>query len=190
MFFLTEPSDRTIATFIASQQGRPFSYEAVGATKGMLPDGYVVDRNRIQLGTGSTVYKFAIEALKAWKQFDLGWVSIVPSGVPLKEGATVAVKAHAFGTWSLNATRVVYVINESGGTERFGFAYGTLPDHVESGEERFSVEWKRDDDSVWYDILAFSRPQHLFARIAAQQARKLQRRFVQDSMRRMVQLAS
>jgi uncharacterized protein (UPF0548 family) len=156
----------------------------------MPPDGYVVDHNRIHLGTGATVYKLAIDALNAWKQFDLGWVSIVPSGVPLKEGATVAVKARAFGTWSLNATRVVYLINESGATERFGFAYGTLPGHVESGEERFSVEWNRNDDSVCYDILAFSRPQHLFARVAAQQARKLQKQFAIDSMRRMVQLAS
>jgi uncharacterized protein (UPF0548 family) len=27
-----------------------------------------------------------------------------------------------------------------GPVRRFGFAYGTLPDHVESGEERFTVE--------------------------------------------------
>ena len=188
MFFLTEPSDRTIATFIASQENLPFSYQAVGATNGMLPDGYVVDHNRIQLGTGASVYKLAIEALKAWRQFDLGWVTIVPDGVPVKEGATVAVKARAFGTWSLNASRVVYVINESGGTERFGFAYGTLRDHVESGEERFSAEWNLDDDSVWYDILAFSRPQHLLVRIAAQQTRKLQKQFARDSMQRMVEL--
>lgn len=188
MFFLTEPSDRTIATFIASQKNLPFSYQAVGATNGMPPDGYVVDHNRIQLGTGASVYKLAIEALNAWKQFDLGWVSIGPDGVAVKEGSTVAVKARAFGTWSLNASRVVYVINESGATERFGFAYGTLPDHVESGEERFSVEWNVDDDSVWYDIFAFSRPQHLLVRIAAQQARKLQKQFAKDSMQRMVQL--
>ena len=182
MFFLTEPSDRTIATFIASQENLPFSYQAVGATNGMLPDGYVVDHNRIQLGAGAPVYKLAIEALKAWKQFDLGWVTIVPDGVPVKEGATVAVKARAFGTWSLNASRVVYVINESGGTERFGFAYGTLRDHVESGEERFSVEWNLDDDSVWYDILAFSRPHQWLARVGYPFIRGLQKRFARDSM--------
>lgn len=190
MFFLTEPSARTIATFIASQENLPFSYQAVGATSGMPPDGYVVDHTRIQLGTGAPVYKLAIEALNSWKQFDLGWVSIVPEGVPVKVGATVAVKARAFGTWSLSASRVVYVIHESGATEKFGFAYGTLPGHVESGEERFLVEWNLDDDSVWYDILAFSKPRHPFARLAAKQARKLQKQFAQDSMRRMVELAS
>ena len=38
---------------------------------------------------------------------------------------------------------------------RFGFAYGTLPGHGGSGEERFLIERDRDD-GVWYDILAFS----------------------------------
>ena len=42
--------------------------------------------------------------------------------------------------------------------QRFGFAYGTLPDHAGSGEEGFLVEWGREEGSVWYDILALSRP--------------------------------
>jgi uncharacterized protein (UPF0548 family) len=61
---------------------------------------------------------------------------------------------------------------------------------MESGEERFSVEWRRDDDSVWYDILAFSRPRHLLARLAMPLSRSLQRRFARDSleaMRRTIQ---
>ena len=45
--------------------------------------------------------------------------------------------ARVLGMWTLNAARVVFVIDEPG---RFGFAYGTLPRHVESGEERFLVE--------------------------------------------------
>ena len=136
MFFLSEPSAETITTFIDAQRDLPFSYHAVGATNGNAPLGFVVDHNRIQLGTGAAVFKEAKEALSNWKQFDLGWVNIVPAGVPVEVGATVAVKARAFGTWSLSAARVVYVINEAGPTERFGFAYGTLPDHVETGEER------------------------------------------------------
>jgi uncharacterized protein (UPF0548 family) len=64
---------------------------------------------------------------------------------------------------------------------RFGFAYGTLPDHVERGEERFTVEW-RADDSVWYDIYAFSRPKHPLARLGFPITRMLQKRFVRDSL--------
>jgi uncharacterized protein (UPF0548 family) len=83
----------------------------------------------------------------------------------------------------------VYVVDEQGPVQRFGFAYGTLPDHAESGEERFTVEWHGADGAVWYDILAFSRPQQLLPRLGYPFTRKLQRRFARDSaaaMRRAV----
>ena len=187
MFFLKEPSDFTISAFVADQRDRSFTYSAMGATKGTPPHGYIVDHNRIQLGRGILLYERAMSALAQWQQFELGWVTVVPKSVPLEVGATVAVKAHAFGTWSLNATRVVYVIKE---TERFGFAYGTLPDHVECGEERFIVEFNKDDESVWYDILAFSKPQHPLVKVAYPLARMLQKRFARDSMERMRSLIS
>lgn len=53
---------------------------------------------------------------------------------------------------------------------------------VQSGEERFLVEW-RDDDSVWYDILAFSRPGHFLAAATYPAARFYQRQFAKQSMR-------
>ena len=69
--------------------------------------------------------------------------------------------------------------------ERFGFAYGTLPGHAERGEERFLVEWSHEDDSVFYDVLAFSRPNHLLAWLGYPFARILQRRFARDSKEAM-----
>jgi uncharacterized protein (UPF0548 family) len=190
MFFLKEPNDFTISTFITGQRDLPFSYSAVGATNGTPPHDFAIDHNRMQLGRGMVVFQRAVSALKHWQQFDLGWVSIVPNGEPLEVGATVAVKAHAFGTWSLNATRIVYLINEASPLERFGFAYGTLPDHVESGEERFTVEFHKQDESVWYDILAFSKPQHRLVKMSYPLARMLQKRFARDSMKRMKRLVS
>jgi uncharacterized protein (UPF0548 family) len=68
---------------------------------------------------------------------------------------------------------------------RYGFAYGTLADHMATGEERFTVEWRRADHSVWYDILAFSRPRHPLARVGLPFGRALQRRFARDSMAAM-----
>jgi len=188
MFFLSEPSSKTIADFIDGQRNLPFSYQEVGATNVLLPTGYTIDHNRIELGSGVRVYETAVEALRNWKQFDLGWVTIVPRGVPVERGATVAVKARAFGTWSLSAARVVYTIDERSTISRFGFAYGTLPDHVETGEERFSIEWNSVDDSVCYDILAFSRPRHALVKLSFPLARMLQKRFARESMKRMVSL--
>ena len=85
------------------------------------------------------------------------------------------------GLCVLNACRVVYVVEEEQPIRRFAFAYGTLPEHAESGEERFLVEWQKDD-SVWYDIFAFSRPNQLFSRIAYPYVRSKQRQFAKDSM--------
>ena len=186
MFMVREPSDADVARFIESQRDLAFTYAEVGATNATPPARYNVDHNRIQLGTGEATFRGAVEALKHWRQFELGWVTIVPRGVRVEVGATVAVKARAFGTWSLNASRVVYTIDES---RRFGFAYGTLPDHVERGEERFLVEWL-PDDSVWYDILAFSKPQHPLVKLSVPLARRLQHKFTRDSLSRMKILAA
>ena len=186
MFMMREPSNEQVTRFVSSQHDLPFTYAEVGATSATPPSGYNVDHNRIQLGNGEATFKRAVDALKHWQHFDLGWVTIVPRGVVVEVGATVAVKARTFAMWSLSACRVVYVIDEP---RRFGFAYGTLPDHVERGEERFLIEW-RDDDSVWYDILAFSRPQHPLVRLGSPYARTLQKQFARESLKRMRSLAT
>lgn len=186
MFSLRQPSEEDIRQFISSQQDLPFSYSQVGNTQSQPPAGFNVDHNRTKLGDGEETYQRAVSALQSWKQFDLGWVTIVPSGKLLEVGTTVAVQAKVFGFWSLNAARIVYVIDErQDQNARFGFAYGTLPDHVECGEERFTIEWQTDD-SVWYDIYAFSRPQHPLVKLGFPIARRLQKRFVKDSLASMV----
>ena len=130
----------------------------------LQPD-FVVDRTRIRLGSGEAAFLAAKAALERWDQFRLNWLEAYPSDTPIQTDEVVAVLARAAGLWWLNACRIVYVIDENGPVKRFGFAYGTLPDHAATGEERFLIEWNRDDDSVWYDILAFSRPRHLLARL-------------------------
>lgn len=186
MFLARQPSDETIRQFISSQHDLPFSYREVGATRNeaALP-GYNIDHNRIRLGEGDDVYLRAVAALRSWKQFDLGWVTIVPPNTPVEIGRIVAVQARTFGFWSLSAARIVYLIEEESPVKRFGFAYGTLPNHVECGEERFTIELL-EDNSVWYDIYAFSHPEHPLVRLGFLMARKLQQRFVRDSLAAMV----
>ena len=181
MFRLRRPSEEIIRQFVSSQQGLPFSYAQVGATLTNAPAGYTIDHNRVKLGEGEDTYRRAISALRGWQHFDLGWLKIVPSGTPIAVGNTVAVQAHTFGCLSLNACGIVYVIEEQEEMKKFGFAYGTLPDHVECGEERFTVEW-HPDDTVWYDIFAFSRPRHPLVRFARPLARSLQKRFAKESL--------
>jgi uncharacterized protein (UPF0548 family) len=188
LFLLSKPSNVRIDAFLWAQQNEPFSYERVGdSRKGASKiDGYVVDHNRIRLGTGEEVFARAVEALRGWRMFDVGWVRICWPDTPVEAGNAVAVLGEHYGFWSLNACRIVYLIEEDAGVRRFGFAYGTLPEHAEAGEERFTVEWNRDDE-VWYDLYAFSKPSNALARLGKPFARGLQRRFARDSKRAMFQ---
>lgn len=187
MFRPGKPSEGAVKEFLRAQQDEPFSYEGVGSSRNPSPpDGYVVDHNRARLGEGEEVFRRAVEAMNRWEMFDVGWVSIFPPDAPIGVETTVAVVARIAGFWSPNACRVVYRLDEEvDGVRRFGFAYGTLPAHAERGEERFTVEWRRDG-SVWYDLYAFSRPNHPLARIGYPVARTLQRRFARDSLAAMV----
>ena len=48
---------------------------------------------------------------------------------------------------------------------RFGFAYGTLTNHAEAGEELFEVWLDARTDQVMYRIRAISRPRAVLARL-------------------------
>jgi uncharacterized protein (UPF0548 family) len=187
VFLITKPSEETIRRVLLSQQHCDVSYPDIGASRGTPPAGYTSDHHRATLGAGAAAFERAVAALRMWRMFRLGWLEPVFSGAPAQivVGADVAVLVRAFGLWSLNTCRIVYVIDESAPVRRFGFAYGTLPEHAESGEERFTIEWRRDDDSVWYDILAFSRPRHTLARLGYPLTRRLQKRFARDSVAAM-----
>ena len=190
MLLLRKPTTEMIQAFLEAQARLDLTYSAVGATTTNPPAGYVVDHTRMRLGAGEKVFTVARTALERWQQFRLGWVEASPEDTPIKEGQVVAILARSIGLWWLNACRIVSVVDEDGPVKRFGFAYGTLPDHAGSGEERFLVEWDRADDSVWYDILAFSRPRHFLARLGYPWVRRTQKKFGRESAAVMCQTVS
>ena len=144
----------------------------------------------MKLGDGSQVFERAKVALGRWDQFRIGWAEVQPDDQPIIPGAVVAIIAYRLGIWWLNACRVVYVVDESGPVERAGFAYGTLPDHAGSGEERFLIEWDRETNEVWYDVLAYSRPHWLLARLGYPYMRWSQRQFGRRSAAAMIRAVS
>jgi uncharacterized protein (UPF0548 family) len=181
MLLLRKPTTEIIQAFLEAQARLDLTYSARGATTTTPSAGFVVDHTRMRLGAGEKVFATARVALERWQQFRLGWLEARPEDTPIKQGQVVAILARSIGLWWLNACRIVAVVDVDGPVRRFGFAYGTLPDHVGSGEERFLVEWHREDDSVWYDILAISRPQHLLARLGYPWVRRTQKRFGRES---------
>ena len=172
--------------FLESQQDRPFSYAEVGESRAAAPPGYNIDHNRIRLGNGRETFTKAIQAIRDWKMFDFDWIEIFPRRPAIKVGAAVAIIVKHFGFYSLNASRIVYTINLNDSAVAYGFAYGTLGEHAEQGEERFTVEYHPGDDAVWFDLFAFSRPRHPLARAGYPLSRFLQRRFAQASLLAML----
>lgn len=181
MFMLSAPSEQFVRQFIAEQRSSSLSYAEVGASAMVQPSSYNVDHNRILLGKGETTWNRAVSAIQRWEMFQTSWIRLYWTTSPICVGTDVAVEVQHFGFHSLNACRIVYVVDEHGSIVRYGFAYGTLTEHAESGEERFTVEWNRATDEVWYDILAFSRPHKLLAKLGYPLARFLQKRFARKS---------
>lgn len=188
LFRLAKPTRTRIDDFIAAAKRLELSYPNVGVTENtQLSDpelaGYNIDHNRIIIGRGQTDWERARTAIQSWKMFDMPWVKVYRPQTPIRKDENVAVLILHFGFYSLNAARIVYTIDEP---ERYGFAYGTLTEHGESGEERFSVELDPITGDVSYDLLAFSTPNHFLARLGYPLTRSLQKRFARDSKAAML----
>lgn len=186
MFLLHRPSDEEIRKVLERQKDQPLSYDGIDFKDHELAHGFNIDHHRTALGKGREVFSKAIAAIKSWEMFNIGWLTLCWPDAAIEPDSMVAVLARHMGFWSLNACRIVSVIDDYDPDRRYGFVYGTLPEHVECGEERFTVEWRRGDDTVWYDILAYSRPNQLLAKLGYPIARSLQHRFARDSMAAMV----
>jgi uncharacterized protein (UPF0548 family) len=186
VILLRNPSDTRIGRFLDDQRSLPFSYPEVGASRDGAPPGYPLNQLRGRLGAGPEAFARAVEALRRWRMYETGWTKLCWPDAPITEGTVVGVLGRHFGLWSLNPCRIVYVIEEEGPPlERYGFAFGTLPGHVERGEERFTVEWDRADDSVSYEVFAFASPAHPLARAGPPFVRLVQRRFAAASLQAM-----
>lgn len=188
LFTFRNPTNSRIAAFLAASKDTAFSYPSVGASlhegdPGIDLDGYNIDHNQVVIGCGERDFERAKQAIREWKMFDMPWVELCWPDTPIEEGRTVAILIRHFGFYSLNAARIVYTIDEP---DRFGFAYGTLEDHGESGEERFSVRFDRESGVVAYDLSAFSRPNHLLTRLGYPLTRILQKAFAADSKAAML----
>jgi uncharacterized protein (UPF0548 family) len=178
VFSLRKPAPQTLRKILESQKELSLTYGDIGATSTKPPAGFVVDYTRSKLGEGTEVFDAAKTALQSWRQYRFSWLEAWPEDTPLETGREIATVARSLGLWWVNICRIVYTIDEA---VRFGYAYGTLPHHVECGEERFLIELTETGE-VWYDILAFSRPQTWLARIGYPYVRRVQKRFARCSV--------
>lgn len=135
------------------------TYPEIGATRDDdLPAGYRHVRRHEPLGTGPAAFRRAADLLRHW-DLQRGAGLRVPVATP---PPAVGVRVTARLLVLRIPCEVVWVDDSDG---RYGYAYGTLPGHPESGEEAFIVSTDAAG-VVWLDIRAFSRPGRWYTRIA------------------------
>ena len=173
---LTEPSDERVRRLIASQAGERFTYAAVGATERDAPPAR---RRSVDLPIDR--FDAARRALAGWTQYDLGWTR-VPVKPPIEPGRDFATVARTLGVWSANCCRVVYAVDEA---DRFGYGIGTLPHHVETGEERFLLTRDGSAGRCTFEISSFSRANDPLVRLGWWYGERAVRRFLREGTARL-----
>ena len=184
MFLLRRPTRREIERFLDRSRGLPLSYRPTGIVR-HRPAVEQFDEQVVTIGRGEADYERACVALASWTHCDIGWVEAFPAQQSIEVGTDVAVLIRHLGFWSLNGARVLYDVGGTDGQDAFGFAYGTLTNHAESGEELFEVFIDRQSGDVKYRIRAVSWPQSPLARVGQPIVRLLQARFRRDSAEAM-----
>lgn len=184
---LSFPKPATITSFLKGQASQPFTYKDVGASRTDIKiKGFDNDHTSMIIGQGEPTWEKAKEVLNNWNHFPFKWTKIEPAEEGIFVGNNVSVLFKLFGIWFINSARIVYIIEEE---NKYGFAYGTLPGHIEKGEEIFYID--RDETGVIsYHIKAFSRPNNLLVWLGYPVARFFQRRFVRESMNQVKELVN
>jgi uncharacterized protein (UPF0548 family) len=146
---------------------RELTYPEVGGTRAEpMPAGYHHVIRREKVGEGADAYCRVVDGLRRWDLQRRAGLR-VPAATP---PPAVGVRMTAAVPGLSIPCQVVWVVDED---RRYGYGYGTLPGHPESGEEAF-VASLDDADRVWLDIRAFSRPDRWFTRLAGPLARLAQ----------------
>ena len=180
MFLIRRPAQHEIAEFLEQARDLSLSYDPVGIAR-QTPPGFNADLSSAVVGPGRETFESAKTALAQWRHYEMGWVELFPRGAAIETGTVVAVLVNHLGFWSLNGCRVVYGIGDRQSETSFGFAYGTLTNHAELGEEIFEVLMEPETGDVIYRIQAVSKPHAALARIGYPIARYFQERFRRDS---------
>jgi uncharacterized protein (UPF0548 family) len=162
MFSLRRPSPADLAHVASRQADCELTYAERGASDGLRPAGYQNDRWETDLGGfEQATFDRLGEAVCQWQAQRGAGVTVYPAQAA-RPGLTFALSFRLAGVYVTAGARVVYLTSEPG---RRGFAYGTLPQHPEQGEEAFHIV--RDGSRMLFRITAFSRPAHPLARAGA-----------------------
>lgn len=182
LYGLRRPSPTALAALLARESTGPVSYDEVGIT-GLSPSDSVPTpapttpdahslRVERSIGHGRQRFEQARAAILDWAGHRRAGAIVHPDRPGLEIGNEIALALRVWPLWVTAACRIVDVVDER---DRFGFAYGTLAHHPESGEESFVVVRDPSTDEVRLEIVAVSRPASLPAKLGGPIGRLIQR---------------
>jgi uncharacterized protein (UPF0548 family) len=146
----------------------PLTYSEVGATAGPLPAGYHHVQKSARIGKGRRRFEEAADEGMRWGMLRGAGLRVAATTEIATVGSEVLVRLGPVKA----PCRVVYVVDEP---DIRGFAYGTLPGHAESGEERFVVRYDPAVDEVLAEVVAFSRHATWWSRLGSPVTSVIQR---------------
>lgn len=144
------------------------TYTELGATAGPLPAGYHHLQKSAVVGRGRRRFEEAADDGMRWGMLRGAGLRVEATTDVAAVGSEVIVHLGPVRA----PCRVVYVVDEP---DRRGFAYGTLPGHAESGEERFVVRYDPATDDVYAEVMAFSRHATWWSRLGSPVTSVIQR---------------
>jgi uncharacterized protein (UPF0548 family) len=166
------PTGDELAAVLDRCRSDTLSYEPVGVAtdRTTTPPGLHRHRWSTRLADADA-FATGADAIRVWAVHRGAGLAVAADG-PIAPGTNVAMSAPLPLGHVIATCRIVAVIDEP---DRYGFAYGTLTDHPERGEEAFTLT--RDEDGVvHFDVDAISAPVDLLARLVPPVANLLQDR--------------
>ncbi|CAM9641553.1 unnamed protein product [Scytosiphon promiscuus] len=204
-------SDTAIKGFLSEISYRAFNHDDEGMTALQpplhptsppvaIPTGYRVNARRQLLGTGAKVYERAVRlGLRECGVVNrLSWANLEMAEKDSRRwregmGLLTVVKCYGF-LWSANPCRLVFahwdrrLPCELGKGKCSSVGFSTVYGHLIQGEERFSIEFREEDSTVWLDLYSISRGAGVLGKIAMPFIRPIQKAFFAGQCKEMLRL--
>lgn len=161
---------KVLTAALARAERSAFTYADVGATRGEMPKGFHHDTLIFDIGHGRELFERCSEFLDQWNLQRAMGFTLYPNDGKVEAGQSLVFTMRLAGLEVMAACRVVYTVDEP---NRHGFAYGTLPDHPECGEEYFGLSID-ENDLVRFEVRAFSRTRSFLSRLGGPVSRRMQ----------------
>lgn len=184
MLTLAAPNDDRIAELFEAARVQA-CHAVIDGALDEPPPGWWRNCGSAVVGRGDVDFEIARQCLRMWSHFPKSWAEPISDG-PTVPGQQIAVVARCIGFHVSNVCRVIDVVeHHSDDWSTFAITYSTCAGHDMRGAERFRLSWNKATDTVTFEVVSYSKPASLLARLSLPYVRSLQRRFAVESCDRV-----